>query len=113
MIIASLLIKPSPEMTTLSIQNEFAPIRLQATVTDGPTHANLAELKAGDTGVINALGAESELRLRMHALGLLPGRTVQVIRKAPFHGPLEIRSGHTNLLIRLDEARSISLEPQS
>lgn len=100
-------------MTTLSIQNEFAASRQTHAAMHDPRQANLADLNAGATGVIQAVGAESELRLRMHALGLLPGRTVQVIRKAPFHGPLEVRSGHTNLLIRLDEAKSITLEPQS
>lgn len=100
-------------MTTLSIRNEFAPPLPPHAASPGPLHASLADLDAGATGVISTIGAESELRLRMHALGLLPGRSVQVIRRAPFHGPLEIRSGHTNLLIRLDEARSINLEPRS
>jgi Fe2+ transport system protein FeoA len=78
-----------------------------------PQATRLADLEAGASAVIGSIGAESELRLRMHALGLIPGRRVQVVRKAPFHGPMQVRSGHTCLLIRLEEARSINLEQYS
>lgn len=74
---------------------------------------HLADLPAGASGVIGAISAEHELRLRMYALGLMPGRRVQVVRRAPFHGPMQVRSGHTCLLIRLEEARGIQLEPSS
>lgn len=82
-------------------------------VPDNATHApalRLSDLEAGASAVIGAIGAESELRLRMHAFGLMPGRRVQVVRRAPFHGPMQVRSGHTCLLIRLEEARGIKLE---
>lgn len=78
-----------------------------------PRAVRLSDLDAGASAVIGVIGAESELRLRMHALGLIPGRRVQVVRKAPFHGPMQVRSGHTCLLIRLEEARSINLEQYS
>lgn len=77
----------------------------------GHDQACLADLEVGDSGVVGSITAGNELRLRMHALGIVPGRRVRVIRRAPFGGPIQIRSGHTCLLIRIDEARDIGLEP--
>lgn len=85
--------------------------RLNDTAEDvSPLACRLSELQTGASAVIGAIGAETDLRLRMHALGLIPGRRIQVVRRAPFRGPLQVRSGHTCLLIRLEEARSIQLE---
>lgn len=78
-----------------------------------PLACRLSDLQTGASAVIGAIGAETDLRLRMHALGLIPGRRIQVVRRAPFHGPLQVRSGHTCMLIRLEEARSIQLEQLS
>lgn len=97
-------------MSTLTISEGYTPAIPSTPDLPTPHCGNLSELAPGASGVISAIGAESELRLRMHALGLMPGRKVRIIRKAPFQGPIQVRSGHTCLLIRREEARNITLE---
>jgi ferrous iron transport protein A len=45
----------------------------------------------------------------MFALGLRRGREVAMIRKATLNGPLQVRVGSTDLIIRRREARRICL----
>jgi len=47
---------------------------------------------------------------RMAALGLLPGKQVTLLRRAPFGGPLHLRIGPTELMIRRIDARAILLD---
>jgi len=46
----------------------------------------------------------------MKALGLTPGRQVTLLRRAPFGGPLHLRIGPTELMIRRIDARAILLD---
>jgi ferrous iron transport protein A len=55
---------------------------------------------------VHASGMAGE---RMAALGLTPGRQVAVLRRAPFGGPLHLRIGPTELMIRRADARAILL----
>ena len=56
---------------------------------------------------VRATGMAGE---RMAALGLTPGRQVTVLRSAPFGGPLHLRIGLTELMIRRADARAIVLD---
>jgi ferrous iron transport protein A len=56
---------------------------------------------------ISAFGMTGE---RMAALGLLPGKRVAVLRRAPFGGPLHLCIGPTELMIRRADARAVLLD---
>jgi len=56
---------------------------------------------------VNATGMAGE---RMAALGLIPGKRVAVLRRAPFGGPLHLSIGPTELMIRRADARAILLD---
>jgi Fe2+ transport system protein FeoA len=56
---------------------------------------------------VDATGMAGE---RMAALGLTAGRHVAVLRRAPFGGPLHLRIGPTELMIRRADARTVLLE---
>lgn len=71
----------------------------------------LSTLPAGRCGTILNIEAPPELAARMHALGLLPGRRIQVIRRSPFQGPIQVRAGQTDLIIRRGEAATVLLRP--
>lgn len=71
----------------------------------------LGELPSGRCGTIVRIDAGYELSARMHALGLIPGRRVKVIRASPFRGPIQVRAGQTDVIIRRGEAAAILLEP--
>jgi ferrous iron transport protein A len=62
------------------------------------------------SGAIAAVHASGMAGERMAALGLLPGRRVLLLRRAPFGGPLHLRIGPTELMIRRADARAVLLE---
>lgn len=71
----------------------------------------LSTLPAGRCGTITGILAGIELTARMRALGLMPGRRVKVIRQSPFHGPIQVRVGQTDMIIRRSEAATIQITP--
>lgn len=60
-------------------------------------------------GTIEAIDTSPELGRRMAALGMRPGRRLEVIRIAPLKGPLLIRIGYTEFMIRRTDAKKISV----
>ncbi len=69
----------------------------------------LASLHPGETATIVAIAAEEALHQRLLALGFRSGKTVELIRKAPFSGPLQVRIGTTDVLLRRSEAAKITV----
>lgn len=75
------------------------------------TSPTLDELRPGESGVIRALQGDTELIHRLTALGVRAGKGVLVLRRASFAGPLHIRVGTTDLMLRVSEACCIGVEP--
>lgn len=73
--------------------------------------SSLSRYPVGHCGTIVQVDADSDLAARMTALGLSPGRRVRVIRCSPFHGPIQVRTGQTDLIIRRAEADHIQVCP--
>ena len=69
----------------------------------------LAHLHAGDTATIVAIHAEEALHQRLLALGFRSGKQIELIRKASFSGPLQVRIGTTDILLRRNEAAKIKV----
>ena len=69
----------------------------------------LVDLPPGATATVAALAADAGLRQRMEALGLRPGQNVQVLRRAWWAGPLHVRVGMTELMLRRRDAARVSL----
>ncbi len=72
----------------------------------------LAALHPGDTATIVSIHAEESLHLRLLALGFRTGRQIELIRKASFSGPLQVRIGTTDVMLRRIEAAKIKIEIQ-
>lgn len=70
----------------------------------------LDRLLPDHSAAITAVHATGMARERMAALGLTVGRRVAVLRRAPFGGPLHLRIGPTELMIRRTEARAVVLD---
>ncbi len=68
---------------------------------------HLASLKPGQIATIVALQAEECLQQRLQALGFRAGRQVEMIRRAWFSGPLHVRVGTTEVMLRRSEAKEI------
>ncbi len=71
---------------------------------------NLADLDAGECAIILAIHTDDALRQRLLALGFRVGKRIEIIRKAHFSGPLQVRIGTTDILLRKNEAAKIMVE---
>ncbi len=72
----------------------------------------LNDLKSGDFAMINGINAtkvEQSLYQRLMALGFRIGKEVKVMRKANFSGPLHVRIGSTDIILRESEAKLIQV----
>lgn len=69
----------------------------------------LDQLEPGGSALILDVDAEPALRTRIEAMGLRVGRQVQVVRRARGGGPLQVRVGMTDLIIRPMQARLIQV----
>ncbi len=71
---------------------------------------HLDELKPGQSATIARIHADQALAQRLHALGFRAGKRLQVMRQAAFHGPLHVRLGSTDVIIRVQDAKAIHLQ---
>jgi ferrous iron transport protein A len=71
---------------------------------------NLSSLIPGESATILAIQTDDALRQRLMALGFRVGKRIELIRKASFSGPLQVRIGTTDILLRKSEASKISVE---
>lgn len=69
----------------------------------------LEKLSNGESGSVMAINVEGELKKRFFALGLKEGSQVRVLRRAKFGGPMHLRVGTSELILRLKEASCICL----
>ena len=69
----------------------------------------LAHLHPGDTATIVAIHAEEALHQRLLALGFRSGKQIALIRRASFSGPVQVRIGTTDVLLRRNEAAKITV----
>jgi ferrous iron transport protein A len=69
----------------------------------------LNTLNPGEHGVIQAIHAEHALHQRLNALGFRIGKKIELIRRASFNGPLHVRIGATDIIMRDVEAQRIQL----
>ncbi len=69
----------------------------------------LATLRTGDIATIVSIHAEEALHQRLLALGFRSGKQIELIRKASFSGPLQVRIGTTDILLRRNEAVKIKV----
>jgi Fe2+ transport system protein FeoA len=71
----------------------------------------LDRLPGGGKGTVRSIvGATTPLRQRLMELGITIGSEIQVIRKAPFGGPIEISVRGYRLSLRRTEARIVLVD---
>lgn len=76
-----------------------------------PFSTLLSSLHAGQFAIISGLDAQNELYLRLTAMGLRIGKQVQLLRSAAFSGPLHVRVGTTDIMLRKSEAARVQVVP--
>ncbi len=66
----------------------------------------LSQLEPGQHAVISAIEAEESLFHRLTALGFRVGKPLSIMRRANFNGPIHVRLGTTDIILRnIDAAR--------
>jgi DtxR family Mn-dependent transcriptional regulator len=78
------------------------------------SHERLSEMEPGATGVIRRVSDRNAEMLRYLALrGLVPDATVQVVEKAPFNGPITVKTGEAAHVLGRDLASHIHVESRA
>ncbi|MDO4546599.1 MAG: FeoA family protein [Clostridia bacterium] len=70
----------------------------------------LAQLPIGKSALITAVGGEGALRCRLLDMGLIPKTRVTIEKAAPMGDPIELMVRGYRLSLRLDDAKSITVE---
>jgi ferrous iron transport protein A len=69
----------------------------------------LSQLQVGEIATISAIEADEFLFHRLSALGFRIGKSLSIIRQANFNGPLQVRLGTTDVILRSSEAARIRI----
>lgn len=76
---------------------------------DTMSASTLASLHPGDSATIVAIHADQALHQRLQALGFRKGKQIELVRQAAFSGPLQVRLGTTDVVLRRAEACKIEV----
>lgn len=70
----------------------------------------LSEFKVGETGLIKKVEGEGKIRRRLFDMGVTPGATCFLRKKAPLGDPIEVNLRGYELTLRKDEAQYVYVE---
>ena len=71
----------------------------------------LIDLQDGQAGRLVSLDGDRAFRRRLMELGLLPGTSVRVVRRAEIGGVLELEVRRARLTVRTSEASLVFVQP--
>jgi ferrous iron transport protein A len=69
----------------------------------------LSQLANGESAVIASIEADEFLFHRLSALGFRVGKPLSIIRRGNFNGPLHVRLGTTDVILRRADASRIQI----
>ena len=72
-----------------------------------PQTVPLYQLPLGARGEVHAVEGADGVWLRLLEMGILPGTTVRVVKRAPLGDPLELRVRDQHLSLRRSEAARV------
>jgi len=67
----------------------------------------LGDLKSGERACVECIQGGGAIRRRMMDMGIVPGVELEVVRRAPFGGPLQVRLKGYYLAMRRGECSKI------
>ena len=70
----------------------------------------LSQFKIGEKGVITFVEGEGRVRRRIFDMGITPGASIQLKKKAPLGDPIEVELRGYELTLRKDEAELVTVE---
>ena len=69
----------------------------------------LAELQLGGSGVVDDVTGRDAMAIRLLEMGLVPGTTVRLLKRAPMGDPLQLQVRGYHLSLRKAEAARVKL----
>jgi len=95
-------------MMQMSVKKEFGAAHMPP-----PSRRTLAELKEGESGIIDRLDLPEDIGRRLMELGFLPGHVVVPARSAPGGEPRVYRVDGSEVALRRETASHLILRPAS
>ena len=77
---------------------------------NNPT-VRLSDLALGQSAQVVSIHCSESLAQRLSALGFRTGKPLQVLRAGKLAGPLHVRLGTTDVILRRSEAAQIEVQP--
>ena len=71
----------------------------------------LSNFKEGDYGVVNSFDDDT-MAAKFLTMGVIPGKTLQLMRRIPYGGGLYIKVDDSNIAVRELEAKHIFLQTE-
>ena len=81
-------------------------------MTEQNTHS-LTELPLGAVARVVSVNGEGPVTRRLLEMGVIPGITVSIVKRAPFGDPIEVRVRGYSLAMRRKEADAIEVAAQA
>lgn len=69
----------------------------------------LGNLDCGQEAVVSRVNGTSAVMMRLMEIGLIPGRTVSVVRRAAFGGPMQLQVDQTRVAVRTADAGCVEI----
>ncbi len=73
------------------------------------TTQTLTSLQVGQSATIHALHVEANFQFRLNGLGFRIGKSIKIMRSAPFNGPLHLKLDNTEVMLRQQDAAKIEI----
>lgn len=70
----------------------------------------LNEFAIGESGVIKKITATGKIKRRLFDMGVTPGASITLKKRAPLGDPLEVTLRGYELTLRIDEAKEVLME---
>lgn len=70
----------------------------------------LSQYNVGEIGIVTSVGGEGKIRRRLFDMGVTPGATVRLRKRAPLGDPIEITIRGYELTLRRAEAECVDTE---
>ncbi len=70
----------------------------------------LADLQVGSIARVKSVQPDDPVMFRLMEMGLVPGTAVQVLKRAPFGGPIQVRVQDYRLSLRRSEAARLQVD---
>ena len=69
----------------------------------------LADVAPGSSAIVTAICGATRIGCRLMEMGFVPGAVVEVLRRAPFGGPIQYRIHGVSVSMRSTEAACVSV----